>query len=375
MQWASKSDLDLLHAMMTSAKNPSLFVFTCRPLADDHPFQAVIDANRATEISLSSLQRNAVRSLVVSTLNIDSPDERTDELCSYILSSTGGNPFYIRYQLLSLQEQGLITYNDKTSSWTWRMDDIRDSRPDEGVIALITNKIKKLTPLSQTCLKICSCLEQTELLFLGVLLKEKSFLEKPDSITPPLTDYEYEDFARDSISSALDEGLLVEQREGWLTFSHPTVNESCYALIDPSERAEYHLTIGRVLYCHVGRFLHRIQDPSTTPRRRSSWASSDEKEELEQRCFFTYAVQFARGYKLIIDDKERISTAQIFLSAGDSSKKASGYAEAYYFYSRGQDLLTPTDWTSHYDLCVEITTGCAETGTHARALSYISLRL
>lgn len=364
VQWASKSDLDLLHAMMTSAKNPFLFIFTCRPLANDHPFQAVIDANRATEISLSSLQRNAVRSLVVSTLNIDSPDESTDELCSYILASTGGNPFYIRYQLLSLQERGLMKFNDATSSWTWRMDSIRNSRPDDGVVALITNKIKKLTSLTQTCLKICSCLERTELLFLGVLLKEMIFLEKPNNTMAPLADYEYEDFARDSISSALDEGLLVEKSEGWLTFSHPIVNEACYSLVDPSERDEYHLNIGRVLFCHVGRFLHPIQYPSMTrPKRRSSWASGDEKEELEQRCFFTYAVQFARGYKLIIDDKERISTAKIFLVAGDSSKKASGYAEAYYFYSRGQDLLTPTDWTRHYDLCVEITTGCAETAS------------
>jgi len=175
---------------MASAKNPSLFIFTCRPLPNDHPFQAVIDSNPVTEISLSSLQRNAVRSLVVSTLNINSPDECTDELCSYILTSTGGNPFYIRYQLLSLQEQGLITFNDETSSWTWKMDDIRGVT-DDGVVALITNKIKKLTPLTQTCLKICSCLERTEFLFLGVLLKEEILLEKPDNTPAPLTDFEY----------------------------------------------------------------------------------------------------------------------------------------------------------------------------------------
>ena len=101
------------------------------------------------------------------------------------------------------------------------MDDIRGVT-DDGVVALITNKIKKLTPLTQTCLKICSCLERTEFLFLGVLLKEEILLEKPDNTPAPLTDFEYEDFARDSISSALDEGLLVEQCEGWLTFSHPS---------------------------------------------------------------------------------------------------------------------------------------------------------
>lgn len=74
---------------MTSAINPFMFIFTCRP--GNHPFLKITDEfGGRTEIVLQSLKKNSVRKLVAEILNIDDTGDCT-LLANFISRVTNGS--------------------------------------------------------------------------------------------------------------------------------------------------------------------------------------------------------------------------------------------------------------------------------------------
>ena len=333
-----------------------MFIMTRRSIEPSQLFNSIIGDVSATEISLCSLRRDAVRNLIASTLSTSSRCLKdADELTAFVSSTTGGNPFFIRQTVLALQEKGLIFFNG--TSWDVRMDAIKDANINNDVAVLLLDKMRRLPELTQSCLKICACLgTYTDFLVLGILLKTLHFNDDNDETLAT----EYEDVARNALVLAQDEGLLVDHKDGRASFLHDKVQESAYSLIEDDAKGAYHLQIGRILL-QAGKNL-RVPGRSVHSQspKRPSWPPGSMEDGVHNGYLFTIAVQLARGYTSITDDKEKISAAQIFFAAGRRSQNAHAAFEAKDFYTRARDLLDSSWWKEDHKLCADIYISCAE---------------
>lgn len=340
--------------LIKSAKNPCMFILTRRSQEPSHLFNSIIGDVCATEISLCSLRRDAVRNLIASTLSTPSRClKEADELTAFVSSTTGGNPFFIRQAVLTLLEKGLLLFNEESSSWDVNMVAIKDTNINNDVVALLLDKMARLPELTQSTLKICACIgTDTDFLLLGVLLKRLHFDDDNDYLAT-----EYEDVARNALVLALDEGLLVEHKDGRASFLHDRIQESAYSLIEDDAKGAYHLQIGRILL-QAGKNL-RVPNRSvhSRSRKRPSWPPGSMEDGVHNRYLFTIAVQFARGYKSITLPSEKISAARIFVAAGHRSQDALASKD---FYTRARDLLDISWWKEEFNLCVDISMSSAE---------------
>jgi len=182
--------------------------------------------------------------------------------------------------------------------------------------------------------QICSCIgSKIDLYVLGLLLRETHFVEGSGTV-------ENEALAKKAIFMASQEGLLAVNQDGMgVTFTHDSVNEAAYSLLEPGRQATFHYELGKILQKNVCQTLLR-------------------------KYLFTIAAQLARGNGIITDEEDRISTAFIFLNAGEKSMAASAFPEAHFFFSEGIKLLHNDDWTSNqnYRLCCDLYIKAADMG-------------
>lgn len=180
-------------------------------------------------------------------------------------------------------------------------------------------------------IQICSCVgSKIDLYLLGLLLRHIHVVANTD-------DQDNESLAKAAISMASQEGLVVITRNGkGVHFTHDRYNEAAYILLEPDQRASYHLKLGKTLHDNVC-------------------------PNLLQKYIFTIAAQIARGTELVTDENDRIAMAHIFLSAGGKSMAASAFPGAHFFFTKGINLLREDDWTKHYRLCCDMYMKAADT--------------
>ncbi|KAL7549174.1 hypothetical protein ACHAWF_012443 [Thalassiosira exigua] len=329
IQWANKTEIDVLRAIMSGAINPFMFIFTCRP--GNHPFLEVVNEyDGKTEIALQSLTRNSVRQFVAEMLMLDDVEDCT-ELANFISRVTNGNPFFIQQQLVSLRDEGLIRFGNH--GYVWNIDEIEQIHGDLSgdVVVMLSKKMKRLPSVTQQALKICACIGSTvDADILGLLIRETLTVEGSES-------QDNEALAKMAIAPASQEGLLAEIEGGrGLTFPHDSVNEAAHLLLDPALEANFHLTLGLILQKNVCPNLFR-------------------------KYLFTIAAQLSRGIKLIVTKEDRVAAADVFLNAGEKSKAASAFPEAHFFFKKGYEVLREEDWATDYRLFCDLYMKAADT--------------
>ena len=136
---------------------------------------------------------------------------------------------------------------------------------------------------------------------------------------------------------ASQEGILAFTQNGkGVIFTHDSVNEAAYCLLEQNERALYHLELGKKMHANVC-------------------------INLMQKYIFTIAAQIARGNDLVTDDNDRITMANIFYTAGEKSMTTGAFPEARFFFNKGIKLLNESDWANNYRLCCDIYMKAADT--------------
>ena len=288
----------------------------------NHPFLTVANNfHNTTDIDLGQLNAQTTNELVAATLKVDNNDCK--DLSNFISCTANGNPFYIRQQLISLRESGHLC-NEK-GAWEWDID-LLEEGISGTVHLLLSKRIKKLPKISQETLKICAYIGTIDLYILGLILQDAN----------PDTKKSNQVLVKEALSVVTNDGLLALDHNGAITFTHDTVIEASFHLVESDKRASYHWYLGKVL------------DDKVCPH-------------LRQRYLFTIAAQFARGLELIKDKVDRIHTANIFLSAGEKSLASGAISEALFFFGRGVSLMHDADWTTNYRLCCDLYTKAADT--------------
>jgi PAS domain S-box-containing protein len=317
LQWLDPASLTLMTNVMCHPETRSLFLigaYRDNEVGPSHLLLQTLETLRqgnalVEALVLEPLRLTDLEQLIAATVH--RPAKAVGALAGLVYEKTGGNPFFAIQFLSTLEQERLLSYDERKLRWRWDLAAIRGQGFSENVIELMLGKLQRFSAATQEALMLAACLgNSAEVASLARLC------EWP------------EEQLHDALIEAVDEGLLRRQ-EGSYTFLHDRVQEAAYALLPEEQRAAQHLRIGRLLLTH-------------TP------------EEHLAECIFTIVGQLNRGAVLIATQEERERLAELNLIAGRRAKAATAFTAAQSYFAAGATLLSPDAWEAHYELALAL---------------------
>ena len=278
-----------------------------------------------TDIHITNIGKNCVNTLVAESIRII--PRLTRPFSDVIFHRTNGNPLFVRQLLQSLVSEQRLVYSVSLRRWTWDLESIQRRPIDNNVLALMIDKINKLSSEVRLALTMASALgfqcSKSTVSLLEVVREEGNLA---------LSDF---------LDAAVDEGLMDETKSSY-RWTHDRVQEAAYSLLSQKEEREaMHFLIGLQL------------------RRALSQASPVSPSSADDLLFLTVD-HMCRGISLIQAYDDKIDLALLCLRAGKKSVLRSSFPSALIYFKAGRSLLDEDDWTRNYDLMHDLTNSCAE---------------
>eukprot|EP00581_Thalassiosira_minuscula_P001914 CAMPEP_0183748936 /NCGR_PEP_ID=MMETSP0737-20130205/68026_1 /TAXON_ID=385413 /ORGANISM="Thalassiosira miniscula, Strain CCMP1093" /LENGTH=1365 /DNA_ID=CAMNT_0025984679 /DNA_START=116 /DNA_END=4210 /DNA_ORIENTATION=+ len=240
------------------------------------------------------------------------PMRYTRELAYLVHAKTRGHPLYTVEFLRSIIQKDLMLFSVKERRWLW--DDSLDLQMiSEGVVALLTRKLRQLPHNVIETLKIASCFGQMNASTIHIL-------DQGHFVTD----------MQKSLEVALNEGIL-EKAGPIFAFSHDMLQESTYNLIAVDERTSLHKKIG-ICLAH----LQGIYD------------------NAELSALAVDQINKCKNADGVLNPVEQVLFARLNLAAGKHATAASSYEQAYGYFEAGISLLNDNAWVKQYSLCLEL---------------------
>jgi predicted ATPase/GAF domain-containing protein len=317
LQWLDEATLDLIEDLLTQEDVGYLLLigaYRDNEVDAKHPLIRRIETIKRTgaivqEIRLRPLVTEHVSQLIADALRCDV--NSVSGLARLVHEKTDGNPFFVNHFLSALIDEGLITFDQGRSAWSWELDRIHAERHTDNVVELMLDKMGRLPPETQDALRQLACLGNiASISSLSVVM----------------------DISVDGLHARFSDALrleLVDCLESSYRFSHDRIHEAAYALIPTEARAEVHLRIGRLLVAN-------------TP------------DERRDETIFEIVNQLNRATRIMTFREEREQLAEFNLVAGKRAKSASAYASALGYLTAGASLLPDGGWASCHHLAFSI---------------------
>ena len=290
-----------------------------------HPLTLTINAIREAGttplnvLSVSPLALGDVEDLLSDMLH--APKEEVSPLAALIAKQTGANPFFLGQMIENVGRKELITLDHRERRWTWDLEEIERVEISDNVVELMIQRISALSEATQRKLQVASCIgNQFEL----------GLLAETTSCTPAEAEADLWEAVREGFVVPLSDryrsaaGLDDENTAGiQLRFAHDRVQQSATAMLPPDERAATRLRVGRIL-------LARGNEVAVGP--------------------FEVLGHLYAGRDGISDPTERVSIAELALSAAQRTRTSTAYETAHHVIDFGMDLLPENSWDEHYGL-------------------------
>jgi predicted ATPase/signal transduction histidine kinase/DNA-binding NarL/FixJ family response regulator len=313
LQWADLASLALIAFLLSHPDTRYLFLlgaYRDNEVSLSHPLMLTLGEIRESdirveEIVLQPLTLAHLEQLVADTVRCSV--EQAVPLARLVSDKTAGNAFFAIQFLTTLEQEGLLTYDERKMHWSWDLRAIRGQGFTDNVVELMLGKLKRFSAATQEAIKLAACLGHTaEAATLALIC------EWPD------------EQLHAALGETIDEGLLLRQ-DGSYTFLHDRVQEAAYALIPEEQRPAQHLRIGRLLAAH-------------TPA------------EEREAAIFEIVNQLNRGAALISSGEEREQLVEFNLIAAKRAKAATAYASALNYLAAGAALLPGDAWERRREL-------------------------
>ncbi|WP_437893687.1 AAA family ATPase [Sorangium sp. So ce124] len=316
LQWADPGSLLLLEQLATLAGDAHLLVigaYRDNEVGPAHPLRLTLaEAQKRgaalSELVLAPLSAAHVGALVAETVH--APEAQVEPLSQLVYEKTGGNPFFVLQFLITLHDEGLITFDADEGAWRWDSAAIRDKGFTDNVVELMVGKLNRLSVPTRDALKLAACLGGSLTLDALAVVARRPTEE-----------------LREALEEAAREGLLL-RRDSAYRFLHDRVQQAAYSLIPPGQLAEVHLGIGQLLL-------------------------KAQRAEERDDTLFEIVGHLNRGSALLRSRAERDELAALNLRAGRKAKAAAAYQSAAALFAAGLALLArdPRErWETRYDL-------------------------
>jgi predicted ATPase/signal transduction histidine kinase len=322
LQWADAATLRLCSALPGSPHVRHLLLIGAVRSAQrgaDGALPAPIAALHAEGVAmqhivLAPLALDALTQLAADCLRVD--PAAAEPLARVLQDKTFGNPFFVTQFLVTLHQDGAITFDRERLAWSFDLDAIARAATTDNVVDLMSRKVERLPAATQRALTLAACVgNRFDARTLAVVC------ERP--LRETLADLE----------EAVGEGLLVPEPDDVFAFLHDRVQQAAYARIDAADTPRVHLQVGRLLWAE------HAQDGGDI-------AGFD-------RLFDTVS-HLNLGAHLIESAGERLSLARLNLAAGNRAKSSAAHRTALGYFTAGLDLLDASRWQTDYELVFEL---------------------
>ncbi|MDI3281884.1 AAA family ATPase [Polyangium sp. 15x6] len=337
LQWMDPASQRLMHLLLTDTWSRHLLIigaYRDNEVSAGHPLSNLLaelesSGFQPAKIHLAPLDREMVGSLVADTLTSEPQEVRT--LADLVHEKTQGNPFFAHQFMVALYERGLLRFDPESGAWQWDDAAIRAANVTDNVVDLMVGVLRRLSPETQHVLERAACIGHSFDFGSLATIAEKPVHEVSAALWEALRaglvvsldgDYRYLESGVGSEAREVSSSLFNVRYQ----FVHDRVLSAAYMLVEPEQRKQLHLSIGRLL------------------RKRSGERPRDED-------LLDLVHHLNLGASAITDRAERRDLAEINLRAGQKAKAATAYHAGAIYTRAGIELLDAADWDEHYDLC------------------------
>jgi diguanylate cyclase (GGDEF)-like protein/PAS domain S-box-containing protein len=354
VQWADPESLGLLTRLSTDSDTAFLLLvlaYRDKEIGPGHPLWTLIEEVSGEEGTRSIAPGSLTEADLVEMLHetLGAPRATVEPLARALVLASGGNPFDLRRTVHELAAEHLIEFDRTRRIWVWDLAAIRARAPTGAGAAMLLLALERLPDRTRELLSVAACIGDTAPLALLADFAQESVSSTARALWPAV---------RAGLLSALGEIYRFPLRgnglEGPLSevdavyrFVHDRVRIAAYRRLDPRQRANVHLAIGRR--------LRRSADVHTT---------------------FKAADHLNCALRLICDPEERLELAKLDLQVGRAAKGATAYSSALKYLALGMRCLPHEQaWQEHPELTFELHRERAEcaylTGRHSLAESLV----
>ena len=332
LQWVDASSLNILKWLVVDQKLKRFMLigsYRINEVDQTHILQQELEnielkkAEAIPQIILENLSSTELNVLIAKILKLE-PDDTLD-LSSVVFEKTHGNVFFALQFLQALERERLLTFSFAEVRWIW-VDSHRirnDTSIADNVVDLIADKIKRLSPAVQDCLRVAS--------FLSTTVSISVFTAIMEGLDETLN---YDVQAK--LEEATKEGFILrlsrKTMDAQYKFAHDRIQQAAYSLVPKGPQADrLHYEIG----CQLLKLLDTIKD-----ERQKEWIS------------FLAPHQLQRGRSCIRDDVDLVNLAALNLESGMKAISLAAFIPASQFLSNGIAIMADIAdaWDLHHDL-------------------------
>jgi predicted ATPase/signal transduction histidine kinase/CheY-like chemotaxis protein len=340
LQWADLASLNLLQLLMQDAEYFLVIgAYRDNEVSPIHPSILTLNEIEQTgtivnTIALKPLDRESLNQLVADTLNCDL--RLAEPLTELIDLKTKGNPFFTVQFLKALHEDGAIGFeplseHGSMGGWSCDLVKVRALAVPDDVVEFMALQLQKLPIETQSAISLAACIgAQFDLNTLAIVLERSPentlkalWAGLQENLLVPTTEI-YNFFSQSNPQSKSIEPINPVYR-----FLHDRIQQSAYSLIPDRQKKETHLKIGQLLQ----------RDLSGTVK-------------AEKLLDIIGHLNLAR--ELIVDPIERVSLAELNLSAGQKARNSTAYDAASTYLQIGIEILPHNCWETEYQLTLDL---------------------
>ncbi|NMF58578.1 ATP-binding protein [Pseudanabaena yagii] len=162
LQWADSASLQLLKLLMQDVRYLLVLgAYRDNEVTPAHPLMLTVRELEKLEttiktIALQALLPSDINQLVAETLSCDRA--LAQPLTELVYQKTQGNPFFTTQFLKTLHQDGLIQFNRDTGYWLCDLSQIKFQSLTDDVVVFIAQQLQKLSPSTQSILKLAACI-------------------------------------------------------------------------------------------------------------------------------------------------------------------------------------------------------------------------
>ena len=357
LQWSDAPTLELLRRLVTSHELSHLLIigaYRSNEVGAGHPLHLLLDdlqsQKNISQISLAPLDQFSVSQLVANALQRDSAEIR--QLSELLYHKAEGNPFFTNELLRLLHKEGAIAIDSDSGKWSWNLDATHLSDVSNDVVEFMVASLRRLQPETQNVLKLAACIGGTFDLHILAAIYEHSIAETALALLPALKQHTVLPLHSDYRLVGASTELL--EFNPCYRFEHDHVQKAAYALIEPQQLAEVHLSIGRLMLQFAG-------------------------DTIADEGLIDIVGHLNEGRLLIESASERQRIAELNLLVGTRVKHSAAYDEALKYLRIAEELLPNNPWDSIPEFMrtlVEETQQCTYlTGNAEEAENWIEVML
>lgn len=327
-QWADEDSLDLIRLLLTDTNNRNLWLIAGikeEDIDEEHPFMEMVSFLQdkqviVEELTISNLSEKAILELITDALSC--PDESCESLAKVVYAKTQGSPFFVRQMLSSINESGLLYFDQRNFEWKWDLNGIQQLNITDNVVELMAGKIQRLPRITQEILKKAGGIGNQ--FSLGML--RQVYELPPDEMISELNLAIREGLIADMTSTQTPSDLIYG-------FSHDRIREAVYSLIEEGQRPTLHLSIGREM-------LKQFPEADL--------------EKAPNQAIFDLVNQWNRALPILKNREDHRTVARLNLQAAKRSNASTAYKAALAYCERGLELLSDYGWEANYRLNYEL---------------------